>query len=166
MLRPTVAHSGRYTIYLQANVNTPSSCPANACWNLYSSTVLQDHNIPIASVSADLATEKNLQGLVKIGENLLQRPLSKDDCKINHGRANAKSTLTYADLLTRFAKLLSDERKFRLQNIELDARVLANHERWALQNTWSMPILAIRVDYYKQLCVLHVLECVNGKVMC
>ena len=90
---------------------------------------MQDHNIPIASVSADLATENNLQGLVKIGENLLQRPLSKDDCKINHGRANAKSTLTYADLLTRFAKLLSDERKLRLQNIELDARVLANHER-------------------------------------
>ena len=118
------------------------------------------------SVSADLAMEKNLQGLVKIVENLLQRPLSKDDCKINHGRANAKSTLTYADLLTRFAKLLSDERKLTLQNIELDARVLVNHERGALQNMWSMPILAIRVDYYKQLCVLHVLECVNGEVTC
>jgi len=82
-------------------------------------------------VSADLATENNLQGLVKIGENLLHSPLSKDDCKINHVEPMPKDscTLTYADLVTRFAKLLSDERKLRLQNIELDARVLANHER-------------------------------------
>jgi len=114
------------------------------------------NNIPIVSVSADLAMKKNLQGLVKIVENLLQRPRSKDDCKINHGRANAKST---ADLLTWFAKLLSDERKLTLQNIELDARVLANHERGVLQNMWSMPILAIRVDYYIQsvVCILVVL---------
>ncbi|OEL23425.1 Patatin-like protein 3 [Dichanthelium oligosanthes] len=84
---------------------------------------IQHHNIPITAVSADLSTEKNLQGLVRIGENLLHRPLSKDDCKINHIEPMPKDsrTLTYADMLTRFAKLLSDERKLRLQNIELDA---------------------------------------------
>lgn len=84
---------------------------------------LQDRNIPIGAVPADLSTEKNLQGLVKIGENLLHKPLSKDDCKINCIEPVLKDsrTLTYAGMLTRFAKLLSDERKLRLQNIGLDA---------------------------------------------
>lgn len=83
---------------------------------------MQDHNIPIGSVSADLSTENNLQGLVKIGENLLHKPLSKDDYEIDHIESMPKDnhSLTYADMLTRFAKLLSDERKLRLQNIELD----------------------------------------------
>nr|CAB3475105.1 unnamed protein product [Digitaria exilis] len=78
-----------------------------------------DHNIPIAAVSADLSTEKNLQGLIKIGENLLHKPLSKDDYEISHMESMPKDnqhTLTYADMLTQFAKLLSDERKLRLQN--------------------------------------------------
>ncbi|CAL4953221.1 unnamed protein product [Urochloa decumbens] len=80
------------------------------------------HNIPIAAVSADLSTEKNLQGLVKIGENLIHKPLSKDDCKNNYIEPMLKDrrTLTYADMLTQFAKLLSDERRLRLQNIELE----------------------------------------------
>jgi hypothetical protein len=83
---------------------------------------LQEHNIPIAAVSADLSTEKNLQGLIKIGENLLHKPLSKDDCNNSYIEPMLKDghTLTYADMLTKFAKLLSDERKLRLQNIELD----------------------------------------------
>jgi len=149
-------------MFLHASSDMTDSLVANLFKSIGCSDQLlriQVNNIPIVSVSADLAMEKNLQGLVKIVENLLQRPLSKDDCKINHGRANAKSTLTYADLLTRFAKLLSDERKLTLQNIELDARVLVNHERGALQNMWSMPILAIRVDYYIQsvVCILVVL---------
>ncbi|RCV28576.1 hypothetical protein SETIT_5G415000v2 [Setaria italica] len=82
-----------------------------------------EHNIPIAAVSADLSTEKNLQGLIKIGENLLHKLLSKDDCKNSYIEPMPKDrrTRTYADMLTRFAKLLSDERKLRLQNIELDA---------------------------------------------
>lgn len=35
---------------------------------------VQDRNIPIAAVAADLSTEKNLRGLVKIAENLLHKP--------------------------------------------------------------------------------------------
>jgi len=146
-------------MFLHASSDMTDSLVANLFKSIGCSDQLlriQVNNIPIVSVSADLAMKKNLQGLVKIVENLLQRPRSKDDCKINHGRANAKST---ADLLTWFAKLLSDERKLTLQNIELDVRVLANHERGALQNMWSMPILAIRVDYYIQsvVCILVVL---------
>lgn len=84
---------------------------------------LQDHNIPIGAVPVDLSTEKNLQGLVKIGENLLHKPLSKDDYKINYMEPMLKDrhTLTYAGILSRFAKLLSDERKLRFQNLEQDA---------------------------------------------
>ncbi|WVZ67822.1 hypothetical protein U9M48_016851, partial [Paspalum notatum var. saurae] len=83
---------------------------------------IQDHNIPISAVSADLSTEKNLQGLVQIGENLLHRPLSKDDCKINYiDPVHNGGHITYAGMLTRFAKLLSDERKLRIQNMQLDA---------------------------------------------
>ncbi|EES01907.1 patatin-like protein 3 isoform X1 [Sorghum bicolor] len=83
---------------------------------------IQDRNIPIGAVPADLSTEKNLQGLVKIGENLLHKPLSKDDYKINYIETVPKDSraLTYAGMLTQFAKLLSDERKLRLQNMELD----------------------------------------------
>lgn len=83
---------------------------------------LQDRNIPIA-VPADLSMEKNLQGLVKIGENLLHKPLSKDYYNISYIEPVPKDscTLTYAGMLTRFAKLLSDERKLRLRNMELDA---------------------------------------------
>ncbi|KAL6616542.1 hypothetical protein ACP70R_038812 [Stipagrostis hirtigluma subsp. patula] len=84
---------------------------------------IQDHNIPIEDLSTDLSTEKNLKRLVKIGENILHRPLSKKDCMVNYIEAMPKDReiFTYADLLTRFAKLLSDERKLRLQNLELDA---------------------------------------------
>ncbi|PAN27066.1 hypothetical protein PAHAL_5G056300 [Panicum hallii] len=116
-------------MFLHASSDMTDSHVANLFKSIECSDQLlriQDHNIPIASVSADLTTEKNLEGLVTIGENLLHRPLSKDDCKINHVRPVPKDscTLTYADLLTRFAKLLSDERKLRLQNIELDAEGL------------------------------------------
>jgi hypothetical protein len=62
-------------------------------------------------------------------------------------------------MLTKFAKLLSDERKLRLQNIELD---VGQSKSWNMRSSEHMahahPILAIRVDYYKQLCVLHVLS--------
>ncbi|KAL6840343.1 hypothetical protein ACP4OV_030153 [Aristida adscensionis] len=84
---------------------------------------IQDHNIPIAAVSTDLSTEKNLQGLVSIAENLLHKPLAKEHLMIDSDELKPKEseTITYADMLTRFAKLLSDERKLRLQNMDLDA---------------------------------------------
>jgi hypothetical protein len=90
---------------------------------------LQDHGIPIEAMSVDLSTEENLQRLVEIGEMLLHKPVRKNDRMSDGIESDPKDSavITYADLLTRFAKLLSDERKFRLQNMELDA-VHVTHE--------------------------------------
>jgi hypothetical protein len=90
---------------------------------------LQDHGIPIEAMSVDLSTEENLQRLVEIGEMLLHKPVRKNDRMSDGIEPDPKDSavITYADLLTRFAKLLSDERKFRLQNMELDA-VHVTHE--------------------------------------
>ncbi|CAL4959965.1 unnamed protein product [Urochloa decumbens] len=112
-------------MFLHASADTTDSYVANLFKAIGCSHQLlriQHHNIPIAAVSADLSTEKNLQCLIKIGENLMHKPLSKDDCKNNYIEPMLKDrrTLTYADMLTQFAKLLSDERRLRLQNIELD----------------------------------------------
>lgn len=87
---------------------------------------MQDRNIPIAAVAADLSTEKNLRGLVKIAENLLHKPLvgeddyKTDDC-VETTPKDGRALLTYAAMLARFAKLLSDERKLRLHNMGLYA---------------------------------------------
>lgn len=87
---------------------------------------IQDHNIPIGAISNDLSTKDHLQLLVKIGENLLKKPLSKEECEKNsiepEPNLHGDHVTTYADMLTRFAKLLSDERKLRLHNMKLDAK--------------------------------------------
>ncbi|KAG8078753.1 hypothetical protein GUJ93_ZPchr0007g6129 [Zizania palustris] len=84
---------------------------------------IQDHNIPIRAISNDLSTANHLQQLVKIGENLLNKRLSKKECEKNNIDLvpSCRDHVTYADMLTRYAKLLSDERKLRLQNMKLDA---------------------------------------------
>jgi hypothetical protein len=82
---------------------------------------LQEHGIPIEAMSVDLSTEENLQRLVEIGEELLHKPVSKNDSDGIEPDPEDSAVITYTDLLTRFAKLLSDERKLRLQNMELDA---------------------------------------------
>ncbi|ONM35567.1 Patatin-like protein 2 [Zea mays] len=93
---------------------------------------VQDRNIPIAAVAADLSTEKNLRGLVKIAENLLHKPLGEDDYKtddrVETTPRDGRAILTYAGMLARFAKLLSDERKLRLQNMGHCMPVIANRE--------------------------------------
>ncbi|XP_062154866.1 patatin-like protein 3 [Alnus glutinosa] len=62
--------------------------------------------------SADVATAKNLKGLVKVGEELLKKPVARINLEtgvyepIQNGGTNEEA-------LERFAKLLSDERKLR-----------------------------------------------------
>jgi hypothetical protein len=54
---------------------------------------------------------------------------------------------TYADMLTKFVKLLSDERKLRLQNIELNvSEQIMKHEVFR-HMAYAHPILALCVDY-------------------
>lgn len=65
--------------------------------------------------SLDVATVKNLQTLVQIGDGLLKKPVSR--VNLETGRPEpVQGEGTNEEALTRFAKLLSDEKKFRQSN--------------------------------------------------
>lgn len=65
--------------------------------------------------SLDVSTTRNMQTLVEIGENLLKKPVSRVD--LETGRPEpVQGEGTNGHALARFAKLLSDERKFRHSN--------------------------------------------------
>lgn len=62
--------------------------------------------------SVDIATKKNLERLVEIGNMLLRKPVSR--VNLETGRYEAiEGEGTNKEALTRFAKLLSEERKLR-----------------------------------------------------
>ena len=63
-------------------------------------------------LSVDLATKDNLQRLVEIGNTLLQKPVSR--VNLETGKLEKfKADGTNAEALTRFAMLLSEQRKLR-----------------------------------------------------
>jgi len=65
--------------------------------------------------SMDLATEENLNGLKMIGRKLLDKPVSSVNIETGHyEKVPGQNTRTNKDALTRFAELLSGERKSRL----------------------------------------------------
>ncbi|KAI0495269.1 hypothetical protein KFK09_025419 [Dendrobium nobile] len=73
---------------------------------------LQDDTLSGNSASVDISTKENLEGLVKIGNNLLKKPVSR--VNIETGRYEpVEGEGTNEEALIRFAKLLSDERKRR-----------------------------------------------------
>ena len=62
--------------------------------------------------SVDLATKENLQRLVEIGNKLLEKPVSRTN--LVTGRCETfEADGTNAEALTRYAKLLSEEKKLR-----------------------------------------------------
>ncbi|XP_059293663.1 patatin-like protein 2 [Lycium ferocissimum] len=73
---------------------------------------IQDDTLTGDLASVDVATKENLEGLVKVGEHLLDKPASKINLDkgvyepIENGGTNKEA-------LRRFAKILSDERKLR-----------------------------------------------------
>ncbi|XP_010680489.2 patatin-like protein 1 [Beta vulgaris subsp. vulgaris] len=73
---------------------------------------VQDDSLTGTTASTDVATEKNLENLVKIGQELLNKPASRVDPETGHLKA-IPHLGTNADALRRFAKQLSDERKYR-----------------------------------------------------
>ncbi|KAK4841131.1 hypothetical protein QYF36_026559 [Acer negundo] len=77
---------------------------------------IQDDSLSGDAASVDIATNENLKKLVEIGKNLLKEPVSRID--IETGRfQNVEGEGTNEDALTKFAKLLSEERKIRTQLI-------------------------------------------------
>ncbi|CAM8899918.1 unnamed protein product [Rhodiola kirilowii] len=76
---------------------------------------IQDDTLTGQVSSVDLATQKNLEALVKVGDELLEKPVSMVNIEtgifepVMDGGTNKEA-------LTRLAKQLSDERKLRLTN--------------------------------------------------
>ncbi|KAJ0085778.1 hypothetical protein Patl1_09002 [Pistacia atlantica] len=73
---------------------------------------IQDDKLNGVVSSVDIATKNNLEDLVKVGENLLKKPVSRVNVEsdifqpFNNGETNEEA-------LIRFAKLLSDEKRLR-----------------------------------------------------
>ncbi|KAL4632886.1 patatin-like protein 2 [Castanea sativa] len=61
--------------------------------------------------SVDIATEKNLEDLVKVGEGLLKKPVSK--VNLETGLSERSGQETNEEALIRFAKQLSHEKRLR-----------------------------------------------------
>nr|Q2MY56.1 RecName: Full=Patatin group D-2; Flags: Precursor [Solanum tuberosum]ABC55682.1 patatin protein group D-2 [Solanum tuberosum] len=62
---------------------------------------VQENALTGTTTEMDDASEANMESLVQVGENLLKKPVSKDNPE------------TYEEALKRFAKLLSDRKKLR-----------------------------------------------------
>ncbi|KAI5354532.1 Hypothetical predicted protein [Prunus dulcis] len=73
---------------------------------------IQDDKLQGDVASVDVATQKNLDSLVKVGEGLLKQPVSK--VNLETGKFEACNHETNEEALTRFAKLLSEEKWLRL----------------------------------------------------
>ncbi|KAH0700504.1 patatin-like protein 2 isoform X2 [Solanum tuberosum] len=76
---------------------------------------IQDDTLTGNLASVDISTKENLEGLIKVGEELLDKPTSK--INLDKGVYEAvENGGTNKEALRRFAKKLSDERKFRQAN--------------------------------------------------
>ncbi|XP_072965163.1 patatin-like protein 5 [Typha angustifolia] len=84
---------------------------------------IQDDTLVGDVASTDISTAKNLQDLVKVGKDLLQKQLTEEDFEIGKLQplANVGKEVTNEVALTYFAKMLCEERKHRLANAELAA---------------------------------------------
>ncbi|XP_043713944.1 patatin-like protein 2 [Telopea speciosissima] len=76
---------------------------------------IQDDTLTGTVSSVDIATKENLNNLVKVGEELLKKPLSRVNPETGLTEP-VKTGVTNADALKKFAELLSKERKLREQN--------------------------------------------------
>ncbi|CAL5385174.1 unnamed protein product [Camellia sinensis] len=73
---------------------------------------IQEDTLTGTDASVDVSTKENLEKLVKIGESLLKKPISKVNLEINLSKP-IENGGTNEDALKKFAKILSDERKLR-----------------------------------------------------
>ncbi|KAK1302500.1 hypothetical protein QJS10_CPB12g01500 [Acorus calamus] len=81
---------------------------------------IQDDTLMGDTSSVDVATKKNLQDLLKVGQNLLKKPVSRVNLDTGVYEA-VEGEGTNEEALTRFAKLLSNERKLRQSNAPVTA---------------------------------------------
>ncbi|KAG8365849.1 hypothetical protein BUALT_Bualt17G0014700 [Buddleja alternifolia] len=73
---------------------------------------IQEDSLSGDASSLDISTTNNMQTLVQVGDNLLKKPVSR--VNLETGRPEpVQGEGTNEEALAQFAKLLSDERKFR-----------------------------------------------------
>ncbi|TXG59479.1 hypothetical protein EZV62_014052 [Acer yangbiense] len=77
---------------------------------------MKDDSLSGDAASVDIATNENLKKLAEIGKDLLKEPVSRIDVETGTFK-NVEGEGTNEDALTKFAKLLSKERKIRTQHI-------------------------------------------------
>ncbi|KAI8539019.1 hypothetical protein RHMOL_Rhmol09G0148500 [Rhododendron molle] len=73
---------------------------------------VEDDILSGTEVSVDISTKANLDKLVKIGENLLKKPVSRVNLETGLSEP-CKDFGTNEEALKKYAKLLSDEMKVR-----------------------------------------------------
>ncbi|XP_038884495.1 patatin-like protein 2 [Benincasa hispida] len=74
---------------------------------------IQDDTLSGEVSSVDVATEKNLNELLKVGERLLKKPVSRVNLQTGIFEDCTSNSETNDQALIRFAKLLSEERRLR-----------------------------------------------------
>ncbi|KAJ4837888.1 Patatin-like protein 2 [Turnera subulata] len=72
---------------------------------------IQDDNLTAELSSVDIATQENLENLVKVGEELLKKPVSR--VNLETGVFERAYKATNEEALIKMAKLLSNEKKVR-----------------------------------------------------
>ncbi|KAL2905066.1 Patatin-like protein 2, partial [Bienertia sinuspersici] len=72
---------------------------------------IQDDTLSGDLSSVDIATEENLANLLKLGEHLLKKPVTK--VNLDYGVSEPASRRTNEQILTRLAEILSKERRLR-----------------------------------------------------
>ncbi|GAB4839365.1 Proteolipid protein 2 [Ancistrocladus abbreviatus] len=72
---------------------------------------IQDDTLTGTLATVDVSTEENLEGLVKVGEKLLKKPVTR--VNLNTGIYEPISEHTNEDILKRLAEMLSNEKKVR-----------------------------------------------------
>ncbi|KAK1264291.1 hypothetical protein QJS04_geneDACA011893 [Acorus gramineus] len=74
---------------------------------------IQDDTLTPTAASVDISTEENLQELLNFGERLLEKPVSRVNLETGKYTSVKEEEETNAKALTRFANLLSEEKKRR-----------------------------------------------------
>ncbi|BBH06646.1 Acyl transferase/acyl hydrolase/lysophospholipase superfamily protein [Prunus dulcis] len=86
---------------------------------------IQDDTLSGRLASVDIATKKNLNDLVKVGEALLKKPVSRLD--FDASETEPLPLETNAEALVRMAKILSEERAPRIQEGHHPRRIQEGH---------------------------------------
>ncbi|RWR74968.1 patatin-like protein 2 [Cinnamomum micranthum f. kanehirae] len=77
---------------------------------------IQEDKLVGDATSVDISTEENMQELVRIGQDLLKKPVSRANLETGMFEA-VEGAGTNEEALSHFAELLSKERKLRMKNM-------------------------------------------------